>query len=129
MYSFLRRYFMLFLILLLFILAGGIFAVITVENLSTSVHLILFGWQTPELPVGLLILAAFLLGALLLYVVSFLSAWGDKSELRELHKRMSELEQQQTMQQRPPVAQPPMSPMHTNTSTLQMPGMFTPPKY
>ena len=122
---------MLFFILLLFILAGGIFAVITVENLTTSVHLTLFGWQTPELPVGLLVFSAFLLGALLLYIVSFLSAWRDKRELKESRKRISELEQQQTMQQRSPAAPPPlpMSPLHSNTSTLQMPGMFTPPKY
>jgi len=121
---------MLFLILILFILAGVVFAVITVENLMPLVHLVLFGWQTPELPVGLVVLSAFLLGALLLYVVSFLSAWRDKSELKKLHKRISELEQQQAMQQRVPAAQSPMAPpMHTNTSTLQMPGMFTPPKF
>ena len=120
---------MLFLILLLFILAGGVFAVITVENLTTSIHLTLFGWHTPELPVGLVVLAAFLLGVLLLYVVSFLSAWGDKRELKELHKRINELEQQQAMQQRPPIAQQPLPPMSPNTSTLQIPGMFTPPKY
>jgi uncharacterized integral membrane protein len=122
---------MLFFILLLFILAGGIFAVITVENLMTSVHLTLFGWQTPELPVGLLVLAAFLLGALLLYIVSFLSAWSDKKVLKESRKRISELEQQQAIQQRSAATLPPMpmSPMHPNTSTLQMPGMFTPPKY
>ena len=122
---------MLFFILLLFILAGGIFAVITVENLMTSVHLTLFGWQTPELPVGLLVLSAFLLGALLLYIVSFLSAWRDKRELKDLHKRISELEQQQAQQQRSAAASPPMPmpPLHPNTSTLPMPGMFTPPKY
>lgn len=120
---------MLLFILLLFILAGGIFAVITVENLMTSVHLILFGWQTPELPVGLLVVSAFLLGALLLYIVSFLSAWSDKRALKELRKRVGELEQQQTLQQRPAAAPPSMPPLHSNTSTLQMPGMFTPPKY
>ena len=122
---------MLFFILLLFILAGGIFVVITVENLMTSVHLTLFGWQTPELPVGLLVLSAFLLGALLLYIVSFLSAWSDKRALKESRKRISELEQQQAMQQRSAATLPPMPmpPMHSNTSTLQMPGMFTPPKY
>jgi uncharacterized integral membrane protein len=121
---------MLLFILLLFVLAGGIFAVITVENLTTSVHLILFGWQTPELPVGLLVVSAFLLGALVLYVVSFLSAWSDKRALKVLRKQVSELEQQQqTMQQRPAAVPPPMPPLHSNTSTLQMPGMFTPPKY
>lgn len=117
---------MFFLILLLFILLGGIFAVITVENLTTPVHLALFGWQTPEIPIGLLVLAAFLLGAFLLFLVSFLSAWHDKHELKEMHVRIHELEQQQAMQQRPPT---PMPPMHANTSPLQMPGMFTPPKY
>ncbi len=119
---------MFFLVLLLFLLAGGIFAVITVENLTTPVHLILFSWQTPEIPLGLLVLSAFLLGALLLFLVSFLSAWSDKRELRGLHVRIQELEQQQVMQQGPANISP-MPPMHTNSSTLQMPGMFIPPKY
>lgn len=119
---------MFFLILLLFLLAGGILAVIAVENLTTLVHLALFGWQTPQIPVGLLTLAAFLLGALLLFVVSFLSAWRDKRELKEMHARIQELEQQQqAMQQRSANIPPPLQ--QTNTSTLQMPGMFTPPKY
>jgi uncharacterized integral membrane protein len=116
---------MLFLILLLFILAGGIFAVITVQNLMTSVHLTLFGWQTPELPVGFIILSAFFVGALVLYLVSFLSAHNDKRKLKELHARINELQQQQAMQQRPIS----MSPSHSNASQLQMPGMFIPPKY
>ena len=116
---------MFFLILLLFILLGGIFAVITVENLTTPVHLALFGWQTPEIPIGLLVLGAFLFGALLLFLVSFLSAWHDKRELKEMHARIRELERLQAMQQMP-VNVPSMP---TNTSPLQMPGMFTPPKY
>lgn len=120
---------MIILVLLLFLLAGGIFAAITVENLTTSVHLTLFGLQTPELPVGFLILSAFLVGALLLYLVSLLSARNDKNTLNELHGRINELEQQQTMQQRPPTVPSPMSPLRPNASTLQMPGMFTPPKY
>jgi uncharacterized integral membrane protein len=119
---------MFFLILLLFLLVGGIFAVITVENLTTPVHLILFGWQTPEIPVGLLVIAAFLLGALLLFLVAFLSAWSDKRELKKLHLRIRDLEQQQqSMQQRTATMMPPTSPLRTNSSALQMPGMFTPP--
>ena len=117
---------MFVLILLLFILVGGICAVITVENLTTPVHLTLFGWQTPDIPVGLFILSAFLLGALLLYLVSFLSAWNDKRELKNLHKRISELEQQQQTAQQKTATMPPL---RSNSSTLQMPGMFTPPKY
>ena len=103
---------MLFLILLLFILAGGIFAVITVENLTTSVHLTLFGLQTPELPVGFLILAAFLVGALLLYLVSFFSARNDKRTLENLHERIKEVEQQQAMQQKVVPMPSPMSPVY-----------------
>ncbi len=117
---------MFFLLLLLFLLVGGIFAVITVENLTTPVHMILFGWQTPEVPVGLLVLAAFLLGALVLFLVAFLSAWSDKRELKGLHGRIHELEQQQLMQQRA-ATMPPMAPLRTNSSALQMPGMFSPP--
>lgn len=116
---------MFLLILLLFLLLGGVFAVVAVENLTTPVRLVLFGWQTPEIPVGLLVLAAFLLGALLLFLVSFLSAWRDKQEMKEMHERIHELEQQ--VQRAPNLSN--MPPMHTNTSSLQMPGMFTPPKY
>lgn len=119
---------MFYLILLLFLLAGGIFTVITVQNLMTPVRLILFGWQTPVMPVGLLVFSAFLLGALLLFLVAFLSAWSDKRELKELHARIRELEQQQLMQQSAATISP-MPPLRTNSSTLQMPGMFTPPKY
>jgi uncharacterized integral membrane protein len=114
---------MFYLVLLLFLVLGGIFTVITVQNLITPVHLILFGWQAPEIPLGLLVLAALLLGALLLFVVAFLSARSDKHELKELHARIQELER------RAANMPPPMSPLRTNSSTLQMPGMFTPPKY
>jgi uncharacterized integral membrane protein len=86
---------MLYLILIVFLIVGGALTVITVQNFTMQhAHVALFIWQTPELPVGLLVLISFLLGALVLYLVSALSALRDSSELRRTQRRVAELEQQ-----------------------------------
>ena len=85
---------MLYLIVVLLFLGGGALTIIAIQNFTTQqAHIALFIWQTPELPIGLIVILAFLLGALLLYVVSALAAWRDKRELRRLRKRIAELEQ------------------------------------
>src|SRR6266516_4554950 len=109
---------MLYLVLLVFVLIGGILTVITIENLLTPVHLVLFTWQTPTLPLGLLLLIFFLVGALLLYLVSFLSALSDKREIQ--------LEQQ--VEQQGQTNRPITGPLPSSTSILQMPGMYNPPR-
>lgn len=112
---------MLYIILVLFLLVGGALTVLTIQNFSNPTHLMLFAWLTPALPVGLLVLFAFLLGALLLYLVSVLSAWRDKREISRLNKRVEGLEQQfaaRVPSTSPPVQTPPMVPM---------PGMPAPP--
>jgi hypothetical protein len=84
-------------------------------------HISLFMWQTPNLPVGLLILLAFLLGALLLYAVSVLSALHDKGEIKKLKKRVAELESQS--------AQPIQTvPAQGISPIMPMPGMHGPPQ-
>ncbi len=116
---------MFYFILILFTLVGSALVIITVENLSTLVQLTIFTWQAPSLPIGLLILLAFILGALLLYVVSALSALRDRGEKRMLRRRITELEQQ--------VAS--VRPMNASSISAQptapivpMPGTPTPPQ-
>jgi len=83
---------MIYLILLVFVLVGGTLTVLALENFPTEVQIILFSWQTPHFPLGLLLVAVFLLGALFLYIVSALSALQDRRELKRLRKRVTELE-------------------------------------
>lgn len=83
---------MIYFTLLLVLLVGGTLTVITIQNLDVLVPLSVFSWQTPMLPLGLLIALAFVLGAVLLYVISFASAWHDMRELRRMRQRIAELE-------------------------------------
>lgn len=112
---------MLYLILVLLLLVASAVTWITIDNLSSHLVLEVFIWQTPPLPVGLLILLAFLLGALLLYIVSVLSAVGDYYEMRQLRKRVAALEQQIAAH----VQEPP--PPITSSPTIPMPGMPSEP--
>lgn len=77
-------------------LAGGTLAVLVSENYATlmiEVHLTVFGWQAPVLPLGVVLLLSCLLGALLLYSVSVLSALRDRRTLAKLRRRVVEFEQ------------------------------------
>lgn len=87
---------MFFLILVVFLLIGGVLTVIAVQNLTLLVHLSLFSWQTPDLPVGMWLIATFLLGAIVLYLASVFSALGDRRELKALRQRVATLEGQIT---------------------------------
>src|SRR5437660_12159751 len=84
---------MLYVAIILFVLITTGLAVLTFENFQSNVQLSLFAWSTPALPIGLLLLFAFLLGALLLYIVAVASAWQDRSELRRLQREVTELKQ------------------------------------
>jgi uncharacterized integral membrane protein len=118
---------MFYLLLIIFMLMGGVLTVITIENLMTPVRLMLFTWQTPAFPLGLVILIFFVLGALLLYLVSVSSARSDKRELQVLRKRINQLEQQVEQGQTTTSPSYPMS-RPADTSILQMPGMYKPPE-
>ncbi len=103
---------MLYVVLIIFALAGGAITVLAFENFSTlsmDVHLALFVWHPPALPLGVLLLLSFVQGALLLYVVTFISAVRERRELRRLRKRVAELEAAQPAQfaafPQPPIAQ------------------------
>ncbi len=83
---------MLYIVIILFLLFSGVLAVVAFENFTTQVQISLFAWQSPDLPLGLLLLLVFVLGAVLLYLVSAASAWQDWHELRRLRHRIEELE-------------------------------------
>lgn len=85
---------MFYLILLLFLLVCGGLAVLTILNFTTQVHVVLFSWQSPDLPIGMWILLAFFLGALLLYFVSLASAWSDRRKIKKLQRNVAELQEQ-----------------------------------
>ncbi|HLI09794.1 MAG TPA: LapA family protein [Ktedonobacteraceae bacterium] len=87
---------MFFVILILFLAFGSLLTIITVQNLETSVSLSVFAWHMPMLPLGLVVVFSFLLGALLLYVVSLLSAWYDRRQIKRLRQRIAQLEQAAT---------------------------------
>ncbi len=86
----------LVVVLIIFVLAGGALAVLAYENVATmaiEVHLRVFGWHAPALPLGVVLLLACLFGAALLYIVTVLSAWRDRRQLAKLRRRVAELEQ------------------------------------
>jgi len=101
---------MFFLVLALFLLVCGGLVVLTTQNLSTPVHLVFYSWRTPAIPVALWIVGAFLLGTLLLYLISVASALDDRRELRSLRKRVSELEEEKMRSQSSGPARVPASP-------------------
>jgi uncharacterized integral membrane protein len=85
--------FMVLLAVLLFLLVTAGLAVIVFLNTGSSVSLAILGWHSPTLSVGLLILLAFFLGAFLLYLLSVTSAWHDNRELKQMRRRVTDLEQ------------------------------------
>lgn len=85
---------MVFLILVVILLGGGLVAYIAVQNLTSSVPLDLFIWHTGNYPLGVWLVAAFLCGAIVLYLVSMLSALKDRHVMKVLRKRVLALEEQ-----------------------------------
>ena len=84
---------MFFLILVIFVLIGGLVLLVAVLNVTQSVQLDLFLWQTPNLPIGLWLMVAFLLGAIALYLVSVFSAVRDRREIKALQQKVLTLEE------------------------------------
>ena len=105
---------LLILVIVIFVLVGGALAVLAYENfaiLTLEVHLRVFGWHAPALPLGVLLLFACLLGALLLYIITVFSALRDRRQLAKLRRRVTELEQAQTGQAPAQYALPLIVPM------------------
>ena len=109
---------MIYLMLVIFLLVGGTLTVLTIQNLETAVPLSVFALQTPSLPVGLLLLFSFILGALLLYLLALASAWRDTRNLKKLRQRIAELEQAAANMVAPLSA--------PGISAIPMPGMPNP---
>ena len=108
---------MLYIAIILFILITAGVVVLAFENMSTDVTLTAIG-QTLHLSVGLMLLLAFLLGALVFYLITVTTAVQERQELKQLRMRVTELEQA-TM--RVPSGQlPPVSPA---APIVPMPGM------
>jgi uncharacterized integral membrane protein len=85
-----------YVVLLVLVLPGGALAVLVIENfalLSTATQLSFFIWHMPPLPMGLWLLISCLYGALMLYLLSILSALRERREIRMLRQRVAELEQ------------------------------------
>src|SRR5947207_5531667 len=85
---------MRYIALIVFVVVTVVLVVLAVVNFQQEVSLSLILWQTRSLPVGLFLLLAFLLGALVLYLVSAASAWQEGRELKRLRQRVVELEQE-----------------------------------
>jgi uncharacterized integral membrane protein len=122
-----------FLILLLFLLIGGVLTLITLQNLNTLIHLNLYFWKTPQFPVGFLLIGGVLLGAVLLYLVAMVSAMRERRELKRLHLRVEELEQKVQLQAeaeaKDPIAylsQQPTAPVLPIAPQLKLPGKTGP---
>jgi uncharacterized integral membrane protein len=106
-----------YLFLILFVLIGGLLAVVVASNASL-IHIAVFSWQLPELSVGVVIAGAVLGGAIFVYLVAAIAALPDWHELRQLRGRVKELEGQvATLRQQEASKQAPL---------MQMPGLGLP---
>ncbi len=121
---------MVYLVLLICLLVGSALTIVALQNLSTEVQFMLFTWSTPRIPLGLPVLVAFLLGALVLYIVSLLSAVQDRREVRRLRRRVSELERAAVRAPSGPLQKAPSGPLRvTGSSTTEpLPGVSSPPQ-
>src|SRR5712692_1228306 len=102
---------MIYLVLIICLLVGSALTIVALQNLLTEVQFMLFIWSTPPIPLGLLVLVAFLLGALVLYIVSLLSAVQDRREVRRLRRRVSELERAAARAPSGPLTKAPSGPL------------------
>lgn len=119
---------MLLVAVILFVIVLAVLAVLTFQNFHNDVVLSLFAWHTPLLPVGLLLIFAFCLGALALYFVSAAWAWQDSRELRRLRLQVADLERRLATA---PVGRP-VAPIEGQTPpasapVIPMPGMVQKP--
>ncbi len=121
---------MVYLVLIICLLVGSALTLVALQNMSTEEQFILFTWSTPRVPLGILVLVAFLLGALVLYIVSLLSAVQDRREVRRLRRRVTELERAAVRASGGPLPKAPSGPLRvTGSSTTEpLPGVSSPPQ-
>lgn len=124
---------MIFLILIVILLFGGLVAYIAVQNLTQPVQLDLFIWHIGNLPPGVWLVAAFLSGAIVLYLVSMLSTFKDRHTMKVLRKQVLALEEQKkamTQTSSTSTGQLPeggLSAVNT-ASVMSVPGMMNTPQ-
>ena len=83
---------MLYIAFFVFVVVTAGLAVLAFENFLKDVSLSLIFWNTPPLPVGLMLLLSFLLGAAVLFLIAAAAAMDDRRELKRLRWRVKELE-------------------------------------
>lgn len=83
---------MLYIAIVLFVLVTTGLAVLAFENFPNDVSLSLVVWHSTPLPVGWLLLLAYLLGAVMLFLIAAAAAAQDARELRSLRERVRVLE-------------------------------------
>lgn len=83
---------MLYIAIVLFALVTAGLAVLAFENFLNDVSLSLVVWHSTPLPVGWLLLLAYLLGAVMLFLIAAASAVQDTRELKSLRERVKVLE-------------------------------------
>lgn len=89
---------MLYIALVLLVVLVAVALVIAVQNvlvLLSSVHLTIFSWHTPGIPILLLCLLGALLGGIVLYIVSSISALRERRELKRLQAEVERLQQEE----------------------------------
>ncbi len=115
---------MFFILLLVSLLIGGAVIALAFLNLTNRVQLSYYLGLSPYFSLGLLLLAAFLLGALVLFLLSTHGARKDRKEIEQLRQRVRDLEQEkgQTPQRMPtgPLPAPMVS------GVVPMPGSLGP---
>ena len=121
---------MVYIAVIVFLLVTIGVAALAFINMPHDVTLSFVFGQTQPLPVGWLLLLAFLLGALMLYLITVSAAAEDRRELKRLHARVAELEQVAAVprpvtppEQSPSVSPPPLPPPTSSAPVVPMPGM------
>lgn len=118
---------MLYIAVIVFLLVTIGVAALAFVNMSHDVTLSFVFGQTQPLPVGWLLLLAFLLGALVLYLITVSAAVEDRRELKRLRARVVELEQATPARPITPPEQPlpvsPPPPPSSSAPVVPMPGM------
>jgi uncharacterized integral membrane protein len=124
---------MFFLILVVLLLIGGGVTLIAVQNFAQSVHLNIFAWQSPDLPVGLWLMMVFLLGVVLLYAIAFLSSYNDRNIMKKLRQQIQALEEvqvtslkQENVSLPEPTTEDRKSSASTGSLLIPMPGINLP---
>ena len=123
----------IFLVLVVCLLIGGLIAFIAVQNPTPLVHLNLFAWRTPDLQLGVWLVLAFLCGAIILYLVTVPCALSDRHKIKTLRKRVLALEEQMTasgQKDSPSTEQTPENSLSSvdTAPMMPMPGVINTPQ-